>query len=156
MRSHLLCVGRVGAVGRVAFDRNCTGGERAELQADFSGVVSGFNGDDHLDLLDVAFGAGTTASYVANQAGTGGTLSVTDGVHTANIALLGQYDPAGFQTKTRERSSATTISISSNASLRFEMDRGLTLRSRFSFTEASVRLRAPLGEVRCFKPCGLP
>ena len=61
--------------------------------------MSGLNGDDHLDLLDVAFGAGTTASYVANQAGTGGTLSVTDGVHTANIALLGQYDPAGFQTE---------------------------------------------------------
>ena len=67
--------------------------------ADFSGVVSGFNGDDHLDLLNLAFGAGTTASYVANQAGTGGTLSVTDGVHTANIALLGQYDPASFQTE---------------------------------------------------------
>src|SRR2546421_3331966 len=66
---------------------------------DFSGVVSGLNGDDHLDLLDVAFGAGTTTSYVANQDGTGGTLSVTDGVHTAHIALLGQYDPAGFQTE---------------------------------------------------------
>jgi hypothetical protein len=64
---------------------------------DFSGVVSGLNGDDHLDLLDVAFGAGTTASYVANQAGTEGNLSVTDGVHTAPIALLGQYDAAGFQ-----------------------------------------------------------
>src|SRR6267154_6832916 len=49
--------------------------------------------------LNLAFGAGTTASYVANQAGTGGTLSVTDGVHTANITLLGQYDPAGFQTE---------------------------------------------------------
>jgi hypothetical protein len=81
---------------------------------------------------------------------------VTDGLHTANIALLGQYDTAGFQKKARERSSATTISISSSASLRFEMDRGLMLRPRFSFTEASLRLRAPLGEVRCFKPCGLP
>ncbi len=39
------------------------------------------------------------ARAVANQAGTGGTLSVTDGAHTANIGLLGQYDPAGFQTE---------------------------------------------------------
>ena len=30
--------------------------------------MSGFNADDHIDLLDVAFGAGTTASYVENQA----------------------------------------------------------------------------------------
>jgi hypothetical protein len=71
--------------------------------------VSGFNGDDHLDLLDVAFGAGTTASYAANQAGTGGTLSVTDGVHTANIAFLGQYDAAGFQTEA-DKNTGTLIS----------------------------------------------
>jgi len=76
---------------------------------DFSGFVSGFNGDDHLDLLDVAFGAGTTASYIANRAGTGGTLSVTDGVHTANIALLGQYDSAGFQTEA-DKNTGTLIS----------------------------------------------
>jgi hypothetical protein len=63
---------------------------------DFSGVVSGFNGDDHFDLVGVAFGTGTTASYAANQDGTGGTLSVTDGVHTANIALLGQYSAGSF------------------------------------------------------------
>ena len=74
-----------------------------------AGSCLDFNGDDHLDLLDVAFGAGTTASYVANQAGTGGTLSVTDGAHTANIALLGQYDPAGFQTEA-DKTTGTLIS----------------------------------------------
>jgi hypothetical protein len=83
----------------VTLDAAATGTLKLGDSFDFSGVVSGFNGDDHLDLLDVAFGAATTASYVANQAGTGGTLSVTDGVHTANIALLGQYDPAAFQTE---------------------------------------------------------
>src|SRR5947209_3235049 len=57
---------------------------------DFSGVVSGFNGDDHFDLAGVAFGAGTTASYVQNGAA-GGTLSVSDGAQTVHIALLGQY-----------------------------------------------------------------
>ncbi len=42
--------------GNITIDGNVSG----------NGVVSGFNGDDHLDLLDVTFGAGTTASYVAN------------------------------------------------------------------------------------------
>jgi hypothetical protein len=65
---------------------------------DFSGVVSGFNGDDHLDLSNVNF-ASATLDYTANADNTGGTLNVTDGVHTANITLLGQYDPAGFQTE---------------------------------------------------------
>ena len=93
----------------VALDAQATGTIVLHDSFDFSGVVSGFNGDDHLDLLDVAFGAGTTASYVANQVGTGGTLSVTDGVHTANIALLGQYDPTGFQTEA-DKNTGTLIS----------------------------------------------
>src|SRR5207302_8414813 len=93
----------------VALDAAATGTIVLHDSFDFSGVVSGFNGDDHVDLLDVAFGAGTTASYVANQAGTGGTLSVTDGIHTANITLLGQYDAAGFQTEA-DKTTGTLIS----------------------------------------------
>jgi len=97
------------STAKVTLDAAATGTIVLHDSFDFSGVVSGFNGDDHLDLLDVAFGAGTTASYVANQAGTGGTLSVTDGVHTANITLLGQYDPAGFQTEA-DKNTGTLIS----------------------------------------------
>ena len=63
---------------------------------DFSGRVSGFNHDDRLDLRDLAYGAGTTVAYTANADGNGGTLSVSDGVHTASIGLIGQYDGAGF------------------------------------------------------------
>jgi len=71
--------------------------------------VSGFNGDDRLDLLDVNFASGATLKYTANADNTGGTLSVTDGVHTANIALLGQYDAAGFQTEA-DKNTGTLIS----------------------------------------------
>ncbi|HKH00907.1 MAG TPA: hypothetical protein VKB08_09335, partial [Bradyrhizobium sp.] len=53
--------------------------------------------DDRLDLLDITFGANTTASYAASQDGTGGTLTVSDGTHAANIALIGQYSGAGFE-----------------------------------------------------------
>jgi hypothetical protein len=65
---------------------------------DFTGIVSGFNGDDHFDLAGVAFGAGTTANYLENQDGTGGTLSVTDGAHAVDIQLLGQYSAGSFTT----------------------------------------------------------
>jgi len=36
-------------------------------------------------------------SYAANQQGTGGTLTVSDGTHTANINILGQNTADGFQ-----------------------------------------------------------
>ncbi|MFH1418057.1 MAG: type I secretion protein, partial [Planctomycetota bacterium] len=65
----------------------------------FTGTVSGFNEGDSLDLGDVAFGhgTGTTLSYSANEAGTGGTLKVSDGANSAHIALEGQYTTAGFE-----------------------------------------------------------
>jgi hypothetical protein len=94
---------------KVTLDAGATGTIVLHDSFDFSGIVSGFNGGDHLDLRDVTFGADTTASYIANQAGTGGTLSVTDGVHIANIALLGQYDAAGFQTEA-DKNTGTLIS----------------------------------------------
>ena len=64
---------------------------------DFSGVVSGMTASDHLDLLDFSFTKGTTINYTASADGSGGTLSVTDGTHTTNIALEGNFNPAGFQ-----------------------------------------------------------
>ena len=64
---------------------------------DFKGAVSGMTSSNHLDLLDFNFASGPALNYIANADGTGGTLSVTDGAHTANIALLGQFDLAGFQ-----------------------------------------------------------
>jgi hypothetical protein len=97
------------STAKVALDATATGTIVLHDSFDFSGVVSGFNGDDHLDLLGVAYGAGTTASYVANQDGTGGTLSVTDGLHSANVALLGQYDPVSFQTEA-DKTTGTLIS----------------------------------------------
>jgi hypothetical protein len=64
---------------------------------DFSGVVSGMTATNHLDLLDINFAKGATLNYTAKADGSGGTLTVADGTHTANIALEGHFDPAGFQ-----------------------------------------------------------
>jgi hypothetical protein len=62
----------------------------------FTGTVAGFNGDDHFDLTGIDY-AGATVDYVSNVDGTGGTLTVSDGTHTANVTLIGQYNVAGFQ-----------------------------------------------------------
>ena len=70
-----------------------------EHSSSFTGAISGFNHGDSLDLGDVVFGGstGTTLSYAANDAGTGGTLSVSDGANTSHIALEGEYTTAGFE-----------------------------------------------------------
>jgi hypothetical protein len=62
-----------------------------EESATFAGAVSGFGAKNGIDLSQVAFGANTTLGYAENASQTGGTLTVTDGTHAANIALLGNY-----------------------------------------------------------------
>ena len=66
----------------------------------FTGTVSGFNEDDYLDLADVLAGPETTITYSANASGAAGTLTVSDGTHTANISLNGQYSAEGFHLAT--------------------------------------------------------
>ncbi|WP_143035694.1 VCBS domain-containing protein [Bradyrhizobium sp. Rc2d] len=92
----------------VILDADATGHLVLDDAFHFTGTVSGLTADDDIDLKDVSFGAETTLSFVGNQAGTGGTLTVSDGAHTANIVLLGQYDPTGFTTK-GDATSGTTI-----------------------------------------------
>jgi hypothetical protein len=49
-----------------------------------------------IDLPDIVFGANTTLAYAENAAGTGGTLTVSDGRHAAAVALLGNYIAGSF------------------------------------------------------------
>jgi hypothetical protein len=60
----------------------------------FTGQISGLAGADALDLADLSYGANTTATFLGNTAG--GTLTVTDGSHTANITLIGNYLSSGW------------------------------------------------------------
>ncbi len=64
--------------------------------SDFSGFLSGWQDGNHLDLSDIQFAAGTTLAYTANAGNSGGKLTVSDGSHTASLALLGQYTAADF------------------------------------------------------------
>jgi hypothetical protein len=81
----------------VNFDSDAAGTLKLDHSQSFQGTVSGLDANDVLDLGDVAFGSGTALNFAANEAGTGGTLSVTDGTHTAQIALSGQYAAGSFQ-----------------------------------------------------------
>lgn len=62
----------------------------------FTGTISGFNEGDKLDLSDILSGPNTTINFTENADNTGGTLTLSDGTHTANIKLQGQYSVDGF------------------------------------------------------------
>ena len=62
----------------------------------FTGTVSGFAGQNAIDLPGIAFDAETTLGYSPNSNTTGGTLSLTDSTHDASIALLGSYMASSF------------------------------------------------------------
>jgi hypothetical protein len=60
----------------------------------FNGLVAGFSRSDQLDLRDIAFGSGISVSVTSANGSS--TLMVSDGTHSANIELLGQYAASQF------------------------------------------------------------
>ncbi|MET3597051.1 VCBS repeat-containing protein, partial [Mesorhizobium shonense] len=81
----------------VTFAHDAAGTLELDDSFDYSGLIGGITNDDKLDLNDISFGAATTAVYQANQDGSGGTLTVSDGAHNATLHLLGTYDADGFK-----------------------------------------------------------
>ncbi|MDA9410580.1 hypothetical protein XH80_28665, partial [Bradyrhizobium sp. CCBAU 45384] len=88
-----------GVAANIKFDVTAAGHLILDDAFHFSGTVNGLDGNDDIDIKGISFGAATTVSFIENQAGTAGSLTISDGAHTANIVLLGQYDPTGFTTK---------------------------------------------------------
>jgi hypothetical protein len=78
-----------GVSGQSVTFEGTTGTLKLDDSLAFTGQVSGLTGSDALDLADVSYGANTTATFLGNTSG--GTLTVTDGTDTANIALVGNY-----------------------------------------------------------------
>jgi hypothetical protein len=76
-----------------------TGALWLDQPSTFTGKVSGFGTQNLIDLTGIAFNAQTTLGYSPNSNNTGGTLSLTDGVHSAKIALLGSYMASSFVTE---------------------------------------------------------
>ena len=93
----------------ITFDAGATGTLILGDSFNFSGTVSGMTADDHIDLLDFNFANAPTLNYTANADNNGGILSITDGSHTAKIALAGNYDPTGFQIEA-DKTTGTLVS----------------------------------------------
>jgi hypothetical protein len=80
-----------------------TGALVLDHSSEFSGQIFNFTGDgtlstsDQIDLRDIGYGTGTTASYTGNVSG--GTLTVSDAQHdSASISLSGDYINSTFST----------------------------------------------------------
>ena len=88
----------VGSGGVVTF----AGGGYLKLDDSihFNGLVAGFGIPGSIDLADIAFTSNTTSGFVEAGNNTSGTLTVSDGTHTANITLLGSYIAGQFHLAT--------------------------------------------------------
>ena len=62
----------------------------------FSGSVAGLatSGVQNIDLADITFASASLVGY--SNSGTSGTLTVTDGIHIAQLNLIGTYTIASF------------------------------------------------------------
>jgi hypothetical protein len=80
---------------QIRFDNNASGTLKLDHSVDFKGILAGLGEHDVIDLGDI-LAATASINYSANTAGTGGTLTVSDGAHTANISLAGQYAASDF------------------------------------------------------------
>jgi len=67
---------------------------RLDDAANFKASIAGFAASETIDLRSIGFGAGTTIAYMGSA--TAGTLTVTHGTESAQIALLGQFVAANF------------------------------------------------------------
>jgi hypothetical protein len=71
-----------------------TGALQLENPSSFTGTVAGLTGQNTLDLMYINPATVQTPTYSGNSSG--GSLTVTDGTHSANIALLGNYLASTF------------------------------------------------------------
>ncbi len=80
--------------GAVSFGGD-TGVLKIDHSADFAGKIAGqLTTTDVIDFADITAGANATISYSGNNSP--GILTVSDGVHTAKVALAGNYSLANF------------------------------------------------------------
>ncbi len=78
------------------FASTVAGSLKLDSSTQFHGTIAGFGRQDEIDLSDIVFASSPTLGFTENNAGTAGTLTVSDGTHTANLTLLGNYMAASF------------------------------------------------------------
>jgi hypothetical protein len=86
-----------GTSGNVLF-AGSAGTLKLDDSQHFNNQISGFSGQDVLDLADLAFSSNMTLGYTANNDNSSGILAINNGVHGASLALLGNYMASAFAT----------------------------------------------------------
>ena len=81
--------------GSLAFTGQ-TGTLKLDDSPSFTGTVAGLTGNDTIDFADIDCATAQPPAFAGT--GEGGILTVSDGIHTANIALLGNYLASSFVT----------------------------------------------------------
>jgi len=71
-----------------------TGTLKIDHSSTFAGTVAGMSGQDTIDFADIDFTEVQTPVYSGDASG--GMLTVTDGTHTGNVALIGNYLASTF------------------------------------------------------------
>jgi autotransporter passenger strand-loop-strand repeat protein len=100
--------GGTAGASQINFATSAGGTLQLDDSVHFNGVISGFGVPGALDLRDIAFGSGTTLGFTEAGDNLSGTLTVSDGINTANITLLGQYVAGNF-TKQSDGNGGTLI-----------------------------------------------
>ncbi|KZN20337.1 type I secretion protein [Pseudomonas fluorescens] len=107
------------AHGSVAFHGDGAGTlviAQAEAAGSLVGIL-GLESDDMLTFGDLAFGANTQLSYSTNASGSGGLLTVDDGMHRAEVNLLGHYTVEDFQVTDGEAGTQVSYNGASSGTL---------------------------------------
>lgn len=64
--------------------------------SDFHGTIAGFGADQTMDLRSILDGSGPAPSFAYTGNSSGGTLTLSDGTHSASLAFNGSYAASGF------------------------------------------------------------
>jgi len=79
---------------------NAGGILQLDASQSFHGTIAGFASPpgvtEEIDLRDIVFAKKTRVSFKEDKNNLSGTLTVTDGTHTASLTLLGQYSANDF------------------------------------------------------------
>jgi hypothetical protein len=140
----------------VTFVAGATGTLELAHSQTYTGTITGFSatGATELDFTDIGFAsaATTTANFVANAGNTGGVLTVTDGTHTAHIALSGAFLGIKFTTSS-DGHSGTKVAASNlgemnlNAAIAAANAAAANTGAITIDVPASISLTTPLTEI---------
>jgi hypothetical protein len=83
------------SAANLSFASGSTGTLRLDASSQFTGTVAGLALGNYLDLSDLAYQGNSAPTYSSSGANTG-TLAVTQGANTINVALLGSYFANSF------------------------------------------------------------